>query len=762
MSANPNRLYELLPVVYRQQDAEQGYPLRGLLALVTEQADLLDADIRKLWDDLFIETCQEWVIPYLGELVGNRLLSDGGRAAMSDRAREAFPDLTGPELLPPPVVRTRADVAKTIYYRRRKGTLPMLEELARDVTGWPCHAVEFFERIGWHQHLEHYRPQSAWVDVRRVDAMERVETAFDGATHFPDLRPISTTEGWNGLKNLGFFLYRLGSFKLRDVPARRRTGLGAQPWQFHASPLGHPAPLFSRPRREGDEAGLSTEQHVPAPIRHGFFYEDLLGYKNLEPTRPASTDLYGPDPERSLALVRNGLPVAPSQNPAAPLPAYLPQIVCRQLDPWPAVQPVGRVIAVDVANGRLAVGDGWGDATASLDVSYHYGFPAEIGGGPYERARWLIDARVTAHRLFVREGVAVGTTFPDLIQALAHWAGPLGRGNTVITVLDSRSYVLPAQVTLANEHFLALEAANGQRPLLQTQPGGFEIRVSPPVLAGDPDRQAALTFNGVVVEGPLAVTGDLGFLRWIHSTLVPGRRLTDDGAPALLAPSLLVAAGPANAPLNTQLKIQIAASILGAIEAPAHTQEIFALDSILDALGDGRRAVSGGGNLPGPPLDLERSTVVGALHVKQLTMSESIATGHIETVRTQDGCVRFSWVRALSRTPRRYRCQPDLAVAKALEEALAKNPLLPLAVQADIRATEVARVLPGFTTRRYGQPAYVQLAHSCPLEIARGAEDGSEMGVYAQVKQAQRESNLRLRLDEYLPFGLEAGLIYST
>jgi hypothetical protein len=258
------------------------------------------------------------------------------------------------------------------------------------------------------------------------------------------------------------------------------------------------------------------------------------------------------------------------------------------------------------------------------------------------------------------------------------------------------------------------------------------------------------------------VTGDLGFLRWIHSTLVPGRRLTDDGAPALLAPSLVVAAGPANAPLNTQLKIQIAASILGAIEAPAHTQEIFALDSILDALGDGRRAVSGGGNQSGPPLDLERSTVVGALHVKQLTMSESIATGHIETVRTQDGCVRFSWVRALSRTPRRYRCQPDLAVAKALEEALAKNPLLPLAVQADIRATEVARVLPGFTTRRYGQPAYVQLAHSCPLEIARGAEDGSEMGVYAQVKQAQRESNLRLRLDEYLPFGLEAGLIYST
>ena len=43
-----------------------------------------------------------------------------------------------------------------------------------------------------------------------------------------------------------------------------------------------------------------------------------------------------------------------------------------------------------------------------------------------------------------------------------------------------------------------------------------------------------------------------------------------------------------------------------------------------------------------------------------------------------------------------------------------------------------------------------------------GAEDGSEMGAFCVLKQAQRESNLRLRLDEYLPVGLEAGIIYVT
>lgn len=753
-----DRLYELLPAVYRQQDAEQGYPLRGLLALVTEQADLLDADIARLWDDLFIETCQPWVIPYIGELVGNRLLSDGGRAAMVDRAREVFRDLVGPDLLPPPVVRTRTDVAKTIYYRRRKGTLPMLEELARDVTGWPAHAVEFFELLGWHQHLEHYRPQSAWVDVRRVDRMERVEGAFDEATHTPDVRPISTVEGWHNLHNIGFFLYRLGSYELERVPARQ----GALDWQYHASPLGNPAPLFSRWRREGDEAGLATELHVPAPIRRAFFYEDLQRYKHTPPTRPTSTDLYGFDAERSLAITRNGVPVAPSQNPAAPLPLYEPEVVCRRLDPWPAVQPSGRVIAVDVAAGRLAVGDGWGDATASLDVSYHYGFPADLGGGPYERARWLIAPEIEAHRISVEEGVLAPPVFPDVVQALAHWAGPLARESTVITIRDSRSYALPGQITLLNEAFLAIEAANGERPLLRTPLAGLDIEVSPPVNPADPDRQGALTLNGVVVEGHLTVTGDLGFLRLIHATLVPGRRLNDDGTPAVLAPSLRVAAGPAGAPLNAQLEIQIAASILGAIEAPDHVQRLFAIDSILDALADNRFAVSAGLGRPGPPLDLERCTVFGRLHVRQLAMSESIATGRVVAVRTQEGCVRFSFVPASSHTPRRYRCQPDLAMAKALEEALARDPLLPAVIQAQIRAAEVARVVPGFTSRRYGLPAYAQLAISCPVEIRRGAEDGAEMGVYSHLKQPQREGNLRLRLDEYLPFGLEAGLIYVT
>jgi hypothetical protein len=50
----------------------------------------------------------------------------------------------------------------------------------------------------------------------------------------------------------------------------------------------------------------------------------------------------------------------------------------------------------------------------------------------------------------------------------------------------------------------------------------------------------------------------------------------------------------------------------------------------------------------------------------------------------------------------------------------------------------------------------------CPLQIRAGADSGAEMGAFEFLKQPQREANLRDALNEYLSFGLEAGLFYVT
>ena len=124
--------------------------------------------------------------------------------------------------------------------------------------------------------------------------------------------------------------------------------------------------------------------------------------------------------------------------------------------------------------------------------------------------------------------------------------------------------------------------------------------------------------------------------------------------------------------------------------------------------------------------------------------------------------MRFSYLAPGSRTPRRYRCQPDLAAAAALKGGLERDPTLSPAEQDAIRAATWQQVVPSFTTTRYGLPRYAQLRLACPVEIRTAAEDGSEPGAFCHVKQPQRESNLRIRLNEYLPFGLEAGAIYVT
>jgi hypothetical protein len=747
---SPDRLYELLPAVYREQDADR-LELRALLRIVTSQVDVVEQDIAGLWNDLFIETCRRWVIPYIGDLVSNDLLYDAGRIADEDTAAAIFTDLVGPDLRPPIEIRTRADVAKTIYYRRRKGTLPMLEELARDVTGWAVHAVEFFQLLGWTQYLEHLRPQAGWFDVRSLERDERVDGPFDEASHSVDVRPISQFQGWHSIKNVGFFIWRLESNRLLSVPAR-----AAGPrWRLHFSPLGNPMPLFSRWRREGDETGLSTELHVPGPIRRAFFARDLDDHRTSPP--PDFTNLYGmvavqpatleQNPDASLFVVCDGTPVPPAQ------------VVCRRLDPWPAARPSGPVIEIDVAVGRIVVGDGF-SAQPTLDVTCHYGFPARLGGGTYPRRQWLrkIGPPKQPVRLTVVEGAAVPPDqFASVADAIAHWDSH-GKVETVIVVEDSRTDGLPAQIALADESDLTIEAADGERPLLQTDAAG--LTVSAPGLAADPEERGVLTFSGVVVEGFVHVTGELKRLRLIHSTLVPGRTIAEGAPPPADTWSLTVDDTSASGTqINTRLRLQLAFSITGPIVCP-RAERIEILDSIVDGIGGA--AIAAGAGAASAHLIVERSTVLGTTSVHELDASESIFSDAVVADRRQSGCVRFSYVPPGSQTPRRYRCQPDLGMRRAVDEALKADPSLTQAQQASIKAYVAGWLQPSFSASTYGRPEYCQLRLACPKEIRTGAADGSEMGAYCHTKQPQRESNLRIRLDEYLPFGLEAGVIYVT
>src|SRR5262244_3683839 len=117
MSFSGETLFNLLPALYRLRDAQlaqshnlaQG-PLQSLLMLIAEQLAAVEADLDQLYDDQFIETCAPWVIPYIGDLIG-------------------YQPVKG---IAPAIDNPRSEVANTISLRRRKGTVLVMEQMARD------------------------------------------------------------------------------------------------------------------------------------------------------------------------------------------------------------------------------------------------------------------------------------------------------------------------------------------------------------------------------------------------------------------------------------------------------------------------------------------------------------------------------------------------------------------------------------------------------------------------------------------------------
>jgi hypothetical protein len=242
-------IFDLLPAVYRLRDAQvaqslnlQTGPLQSLLMLVDEQLEIMAEDLNQGYDDLFIETCAEWIIPYIGDLIGYQLVNG----------------------VAPAVASPRAEVANTISFRDRKGAVLVLEQLARDVTGWGAHAVEFFKKLAGAQYLNHLRPYNHYTpDLRSWRKRTHADTAFDETAHMVDVRSIASGRGRYGVQNIGVFLWSLTAYGLQKIPA---TAVDASGQFFRISPLGVDMPLFNTPISQGSDI-TSPAQPVNVPDR---------------------------------------------------------------------------------------------------------------------------------------------------------------------------------------------------------------------------------------------------------------------------------------------------------------------------------------------------------------------------------------------------------------------------------------------------------------------------------------------------------------
>lgn len=685
------KLWEWIPETYRHEDglADPPHVLRGIVELLARQAANARRTTDRLWEDQYIEFCDDWAVPYIGRLLGTRLLG-----SLNRRGR-------------------RVDVARTIFYRRRKGTLVVMEALIQDITGWEGAVVESFKRLARARHgldPEPGRfagpitgtPPGGTADLRLGRIGGILDGPFDDLAHTPDFRRLEGFQGRYNIPKLNFFLYRLGAY---EVTFPTPFDFGEDRYTF--DPSGREVPLFRPSQRvHTEECTPVKEWQLPAPItcrQLDTFAEELI--------------------TEAVALL------IADQEEADPLP--FDAIQAGNLVAWDLPAAAGIEAFIDPDRGRFLLVNPPPAGDSVFVPRYHHGFPGEIGAGTYDRSQSV-----------QQEGVTRFDAGEDDPGPLTGFALP---SSGTHEFPNSKTYVpdAPAANTVDNIDALWLQAADRSRPYITLVPGsaGTEWIFQAPAGEGH-----TLTLEGLWLgmrhedetavcpeEMTLVIDGEFDSVLIRHCTLDPGglRAESDPGAcrniPAV------------NLEIRGQVReLIIESSILGPIlESTSDTDPCSAGRIVIrDSIVQRRVGTNPAIETRVAELILERVTVFGDVHVNRLEATEALIQGTVIVLDNQHGCFRFSTAHDT----------PDKRMPRRFESPLF-TPRIPNHF---------------FTSRTFGDPGYAQLSATAPDEIARGADNRGEMGAFNLLLNPIKLDDLETKVLEFMPFGLIPQFILET
>jgi hypothetical protein len=781
------KLWQWIPEVYKTEDglAVQPDVLRALIEILAQQAAVARRSIDRLWEDQFIEFCDDWAVSYIGDLVGTRLVHELNR-----RGR-------------------RVDVARTIFYRRRKGTPLVLELLIRDITGWEGVVVESFRRLARTHHGLDPEPMAqeglvtqtspgGWAALRSGRGAELVDGPFDEFLHTPDFRQLKGSRGRYNIPKLNFHLFRLAPFEVRGVTA---MNFGNGRWTF--DPSGRDVPLFMPSQRPDPQVWRPVhEWEIPAPLPCR-----LLGAAQYVITADVIDTLIDvglPQPaadelaryvgvrfhhETRLWQTLNSLDevaaMAPEQirqifdtllahtiTEDSPKAHLVPTPI--QLDPSAVVVAVGPATtatdAPTIEHQRIASGnlEDWGESLGMLSPEkvlvidpergrfwfrsppddpvwvrvHHYGFSGNIGAGTYDRRRSIETAEVTPVQNDnpTNPGpvaMAVPETLPDVLQ-----------------FSYSKTYLPDGDLKVDGE--VTWQAANFQRPYIKRVPSSgttwvFGAKEQTPDDAAAETDLPSLTLDGlwIGIEAPgtvpmpepclpvpavIELRGQFNRVVIRHCTLDPGgeQARQQPGACQAIPYVQLVVSG-------TVRELVIEASIVGPIREDktlspqGNIQKLDIRDSVVHSI-DAAQVPAITTELG--QVDMQRVTVFGDVTVNRLFASEALIQGLVRVTDTQHGCFRFS---ATNESPQKR-------LPSQFESHLFK-PILPNHF---------------FVSRRFGDPGYAQLSETASPDILRGAEHGSEIGAFSSLLSPIKLDDLKAKVNEFMPFGLIAQFVNET
>ncbi|HLI57148.1 MAG TPA: hypothetical protein VKY26_08980, partial [Actinomycetota bacterium] len=459
----------------------------------------------------------------------------------------------------------RLDVAKTIHYRRRKGTLAILEELARDVTGWDAHVVEGFRRLARSRHgLDPMvggagfpgagtpavagllsregligpltgTPAGGLADLRSAHGAALTGSPFDESFHTADLRAGQGAVGHFGIPKLLVFLWRLSSF---GIAAGTPVPVAGCPGQFVFDPTGREIPLFLPPAPAPDDFAdawtPAYEWQVPGPITASLERAMSGTGATAPPAAPYPYPPPNPTPPPP-TLVPYGYAVA-----GASFDRVWPELGRFQVQPAsPPASPPGSPPASPPGSPPGSPPTSPPGSARGMTVAYHYGFSADLGAGPYDRLLLGDPPQAAGSTLTTVSG---GSGLDTALGAVA----PSG----TVVIGDSLTYGELAGVGTAAAPIGAVlvAAAAQQRPVLRPVPPSPPGAAAPSwVFTGG--GKAQLTLDGLLVSGcDIVLRGSFDTVRITACTLDPGT--LHHGAPAAPPAATPLAAAVDRRPLR--------------------------------------------------------------------------------------------------------------------------------------------------------------------------------------------------------------------
>jgi hypothetical protein len=706
-----DKLWQLLPAIYRAEDSdsfERKGQLRELIDRIGAQAAIIRRNLDRLWADQSIETCDDWVISYIGDLLATNLV-----ASLDARGQ-------------------RLDVAKTIYYRRRKGTVAILEEIAADMTGWDARVVEFFRRMSRTRHnldpaiglpAETLPPvgtptlQQAqglvgtltnttiggYADLRNAYGASKAHSAFDEFFYTVDVRRGKEQVGWHNIPRLGVFLWRLKSFGIdyttpvavKDCPNHYTFDPTGRTFKLEDPLTG----LYAKSSRAVDDLWISpAEWQLPTPISRELLATDIAAsirqlYAIVDPN----------DRDRNLV---NSLGIYRQ-------PGNFYEIVSTA------------DVKVYPKQGRFKITNA--AIVPPFYVTYHYGFSAAIGACPIDRR--IVNNLTT----FTSDPIEIAGGGESLVNSTDNLANAAPIKN--LSIEDSLTYTKISDVgsTTTPIKSVILIATNKARPVIRPP----ENAPNPTIWTFTGAADSELVLEGLLISGiEIVLNGKFKSVTFNNCTLDPGEF---DGNKYVEA-----ADGKVLNPSRLRIEAQIEELIIDrCILSSITTQNTGSIehlninDSILQSFDT--EAI----DLDSGVVTLARCTLLSSAKVHILEASECIFNNIMTVDNPQQGCVRFSAWCTDSKIPRPYE------------------------------SVEIPVEYPLFASRIFGHPGYAQLQLDADTAIISstgggkptilaGAQNGSEMGAFASEKNAIKERSLRIKYEEYMPLGLAPVIIYVT